>query len=384
MKSSFQQLFDYYGASFNSKKSSNIELMRQLARYWGDPQRAFPTIHVAGTNGKGSVSTKIAVALEKQGKKVGLYTSPHLLSCYERIQINGQLADKDLVESWGTRLFDPRLNFSLWVTLTALCVFREAQVDVAVIEVGVGGRLDYTNIIEPLVSVITSIGFDHQNLLGNTLEEIAAEKAGIIKCRCPVVIPRDISCREVFEKHAARLNAPLYYADTSALSFDFKNSATAAKVLQVLKVDQEIIQEAIRYRPWGRCMQVADGRCVIDVAHNLHGIKALFASLHFTMRPLLLLGMKRDKDWKEVAAFVRERCEAIYLLEGESLVTYEEMVEWIPALRKAPTLEEFKALLSRRHPILMCGSFWIAAQAIKYLEYAAVNVPQTFERICDA
>lgn len=189
-----------------------------LDSHFNHPHRNFKTIHVAGTNGKGSCSHTIASILQQSGYKVGLFTSPHLIDFRERIRVNGVMADKEFVRKFvveNIELFD-RLKPSFFELTTAMAFkyFEECKVDIAVIEVGMGGRLDCTNIITPVLSIITNIGFDHMQFLGNTLEKIASEKAGIIKKGIPVVIGETKpETRKVFEDKAAEVDASIYFAE---------------------------------------------------------------------------------------------------------------------------------------------------------------------------
>lgn len=189
-----------------------------LDSHFNHPHRNFKTIHVAGTNGKGSCSHTIASILQQSGYKVGLFTSPHLIDFRERIRVNGVMADKEFVRKFvieNIELFD-RLKPSFFELTTAMAFkyFEECKVDIAVIEVGMGGRLDCTNIITPVLSIITNIGFDHMQFLGNTLEKIASEKAGIIKKGVPVVIGETKpETRKVFEDKAEEVGAPIHFAE---------------------------------------------------------------------------------------------------------------------------------------------------------------------------
>ena len=187
---------------------SGLENTLSLDEHYGHPHRSFKTIHVAGTNGKGSCSHTIAALLQANGYKVGLYTSPHLVDFRERIRVNGKCVSEEYVVRFvekGRGFFEP-LHPSFFELTTALAFnyFRDMEVDIAVIEVGLGGRLDCTNIILPELSVITNISFDHTQFLGNTLQSIAREKAGIIKRGVPVVIGEaNEVTRKVFENVAA-------------------------------------------------------------------------------------------------------------------------------------------------------------------------------------
>ncbi|SHF02040.1 dihydrofolate synthase / folylpolyglutamate synthase [Mariniphaga anaerophila] len=198
----------------------NLDNTVKLDDFFGNPSRKFKTIHVAGTNGKGSVSHMLAAVLQAAGYKTGLYTSPHLKDFRERIRINGEMISTDEVVAWTEKYrannellnIDPSF-FELTVSM-AFDYFAREKVDVAVVEVGLGGRLDSTNIITPEVSVITNIGMDHISLLGDSLEKIAQEKAGIIKAGIPVVIgTTQVETKKVFDEVAALKLAPIFFAD---------------------------------------------------------------------------------------------------------------------------------------------------------------------------
>ncbi len=189
-----------------------------LDDHFGHPHQQYKTIHVAGTNGKGSCSHTLAAILQSAGYKVGLYTSPHLVDFRERIRVNGQKISEERVVDFVEKhrsFFEPlHPSFFELTTALAFLYFKEQHVDVAVIEVGLGGRLDCTNIITPILSVITNISFDHTQFLGNTLEKIAGEKAGIIKKGVPVVVGEALpETTAVFDNMACDLNAPLMYAE---------------------------------------------------------------------------------------------------------------------------------------------------------------------------
>lgn len=214
--------FTKVGASAYKEGLSNT---LALDEHSGHPHRSYMTVHVAGTNGKGSCSHTIAAILQAAGLRVGLYTSPHLVTFRERIRVNGEMVPEQYVVDWVARnreFFEP-LSPSFFELATAMAFeyFREAEVDVAVIEVGLGGRLDCTNIISPILSVITNISFDHTQFLGDTLEKIAAEKAGIIKPGIPVVIGEaEGGVREVFQRVATEVGAPIIFAEDNNISLD--------------------------------------------------------------------------------------------------------------------------------------------------------------------
>ena len=201
-------------AAYKADITNTVSLMHHL----GNPERRFRSIHVAGTNGKGSVSHMLASILMQAGYKVGLYTSPHLVDFRERIRINGAMIPQEevtrFVEHHKDYMQSLQLSFFEMTVGLAFDYFAAQQVDVAVVEVGMGGRLDSTNVIMPDLSIITNIGFDHTQFLGNTLPLIAGEKAGIIKPGVPVVIGESHpETRPVFEQKAAEMGAPIYFAD---------------------------------------------------------------------------------------------------------------------------------------------------------------------------
>ncbi|AZI28092.1 bifunctional folylpolyglutamate synthase/dihydrofolate synthase [Pedobacter sp. G11] len=229
-------MFTRVGASAFKKDLTNTIIFCEAL---DNPQQKFKTIHVAGTNGKGSTSHMLAAILQAQGYKTGLYTSPHLKDFRERIRINGKMISKNEVISFvknQEKLID-KVEPSFFEVTVAMAFdhFAKHQVDVAIIEVGLGGRLDSTNIIHPELSVITNISMDHTNMLGNTLEEIAGEKAGIIKKNTPVVIGEtQVKSASVFTAKAKEMNAPILFADAilTAQNFKIRNAKLSLAVYQ--------------------------------------------------------------------------------------------------------------------------------------------------------
>ena len=220
------------GAAYKPGLDNTIQLMNALE----NPQNKYRTIHVAGTNGKGSVSHMIAAVLQQAGYKVGLYTSPHLVDFGERICVNGKMIEQhyvvDFVEQHKNLFNEIEPSFFEATMAMAFDYFADCQVDVAIIEVGLGGRLDSTNIIKPELSVITNISFDHVGFLGDTLEKIAFEKAGIIKQNTSVVIGEALSeTRPVFEVKAQKEKSPIYFAE-DLITVRFKNAESGKMHVQ--------------------------------------------------------------------------------------------------------------------------------------------------------
>lgn len=242
-------VFERVGASAYKE---GLENTIALDNHFGNPHRLFKTIHVAGTNGKGSTSHTLAAILQSAGYRVGLYTSPHLVDFSERIRVNGEPINQqyviDFVEE-NKEFFEPLYpSFFELVTAMAFRYFAEKHVDIAVVEVGLGGRLDCTNIISPVLSVITNISFDHTGFLGDTLEKIAGEKAGIIKKETPVVIGEYLlETLPVFQKKAEEMNAPLILAQDrvgqySLPEFQLKGACQERNLQTILTAADELVR----------------------------------------------------------------------------------------------------------------------------------------------
>lgn len=357
----YQQTIDYLftrlpmfsrigAAAYKADLTNTIQLCKAL----GDPQKGFKSIHIAGTNGKGSVSHMLAAILQAAGYKTGLYTSPHLKDFRERIKVNGDVISEQAVVDFTQKL-EPLIEeiepsfFEITVAM-AFDYFVKAGVDIAVIETGLGGRLDSTNVVIPEIAVITNIGWDHMNLLGDSLEKIALEKAGIIKPGVPVVIGEAIAeTKPVFEKIARERNAPLSFAaenrqavnwqydhhlltvevadihktDHETYTLDLpgiyqrKNLLAVLETCHVLKMkgwktDHDIIRKALKQVKkltglHGRWETVYTAPLVIlDVAHNIDGINQLLQQVEITDHNELhlVIGMVKDKQVEEMLALL--------------------------------------------------------------------------------
>lgn len=319
----FNQLpmYQLQGASAYKEDLTNIKL---LAEHLGNPEKGLRTIHVAGTNGKGSTSHMLASVLQEAGYKVGLYTSPHLKDFRERIKINGQEISEDFVCEFVAKhkdFFEANdMSFFEMSVGLAFDYFAAEKTNIAIIEVGLGGRLDATNIITPLVSVITNIGLDHTQFLGNTLEAIAGEKAGIIKPNVPVVIGEYTpETQPVFLAKAEANQAPIYFASDLISEvfpsdligdYQFHNKKTVQQTIKIVNetTDFKISEESLKSGLLntvkntglqGRWQQLGENpKIVCDTAHNKHGLSVVmnqlqnekFEKLH------IVLGVVNDKD----------------------------------------------------------------------------------------
>lgn len=302
---------------------NDLHNIKLLATYLNHPEHDFKSIHVGGTNGKGSTSHMLASILQECGYKVGLYTSPHLKDFRERIRINGKMISKETVVEFidAHKAFFEKNQLSFFEMTVGLAfqTFAQEKVDVAIVEVGMGGRLDATNIITPEISVITNIGFDHTKFLGDTLPKIATEKAGIIKPKIPVVIgEKHKGTIGVFKTIAKEKDASIYFAEDypgeifeSDLRgiYQQKNSKTVLETVRVLNLDGWEISEACIKRGLSNVVENTgfQGRwqilgtnplCIADTGHNAEGISYVIKQLktydYNTLR--LVMGFVNDKD----------------------------------------------------------------------------------------
>jgi dihydrofolate synthase / folylpolyglutamate synthase len=322
----FAQLPMYQNQGISAYKAdlSNTEW---LMKHLNHPHRDLKCIHIGGTNGKGSTASLMASVLQETGYKVGLYTSPHLKDYRERIKINGQpIPEDDVVNFISTNInfFEThQLSFFEMTVGLAFDYFKKEKVDYAVIEVGLGGRLDSTNIINPLLSVITNVGWDHMNILGDSLEKIAFEKAGIIKLNTPIVIGEYLTESKNIYLEKAKLNhAPIYFASEEinqtpacALLGEYQkhNKKTVVKAVEVLNdlglnISNKNIADGFNHVIQntdlkGRWQILQDKpKTVTDIAHNYDGLKIVlsqisnenYENLHF------VLGFSNDKDLSKI------------------------------------------------------------------------------------
>lgn len=353
-------LFQHVG---KAAYKEGLENTLALDEYFGHPHRKFRTIHVAGTNGKGSCSHTLAAILQSAGYHVGLYTSPHLVDFRERIRINGVPVSQEFVVDFVDKhrsFFEPlHPSFFELATAMAFHYFATQQVDVAVIEVGLGGRLDCTNIIHPDLCLITNISFDHVQFLGNTLAKIAGEKAGIIKPSVPVVIGETTpETKPVFQQKAAQVNAPIFFAEEehpllSALHDESgnyvyqttryhdlkgelggicqeKNTNTLLTALPLLEQQGYHITEADIRNGFahvckltglmGRWQKLSSHPTIVcDTGHNVGGIQYIVKQLSFQKykRLHIVIGMVNDKDISGVLAMLPK--DAIYYFTQASV-----------------------------------------------------------------
>jgi dihydrofolate synthase / folylpolyglutamate synthase len=411
-------LFSRIGAAAYKADLKNIE---SLAEILDHPEKKFKSIHISGTNGKGSTSHMLAAILQKAGYKTGLYTSPHLHDFRERIRINGQMIpEKDVVDfTEKIRLYIDQIEPSFFEITVAMAFdwFAASKVDIAVVEVGLGGRLDSTNIIIPEISVITNISYDHMDLLGNTLEKIAFEKAGIIKTSVPVVVGENQKeTHHIFEQVAKEKNAPVYFAsdkrfvgewrtenhllnlqlteihnnnkrnfslDLSGL-YQLKNIVTVTEVVALLNQKGYHISDASMQLALKQVKSLTGlhGRweilhehplVILDVGHNEDGMKAIKMQIENTDYEELhiIIGLAKDKQIEKILACLPARAHYYFTraqtpraLPEKELMEYGQKIG-LNGIHFPNVHQSLDAAVLRAKPddmILICGSVFLGAE----------------------
>lgn len=333
-----------------------LQNITKLCDFFGNPQDKIKTVHIGGTNGKGSTSNMLASVLQEAGYKVGLYNSPHLIDFTERIKVNGRNADKEFVFEFILKLknlpADIRPSFFEFTTIMAFEYFHQQNVDVAIIEVGLGGRLDSTNIITPLVSAITNVDLDHMNILGTTVEEIAVEKAGIVKEGITVISGdertsvKNIIAEQALEKNSLFIDATLietdYESDLKG-TYQKKNIRVVLALVEELRRKDFVISDenikngllAVHKNTGfiGRWFQFSENPLTIcDTAHNHAGLSEVFSQLNkIKKKKHIILGVVKDKKIEEVLQILPENSTFYfttpYLNRGRDPKEYEDLLQ---------------------------------------------------------
>ncbi|OCA69386.1 bifunctional folylpolyglutamate synthase/dihydrofolate synthase [Chryseobacterium artocarpi] len=333
-----------------------LDNITKLCAYFGNPQDKIKCIHIGGTNGKGSSSNMLASVLQEAGYKVGLYNSPHLIDFTERIKVNGKNCNKEFVFDFIQKLKnipeDIRPSFFEFTTIMAFEYFYHQKVDFAIIEVGLGGRLDSTNIINPLVSAITNVQLDHQNILGDTIEEIAMEKAGIIKKNIPIIsgdeneVVKNIIKEKAIHENAPFIDATLLQTD---LSSDLKGNYQKKNIRVVLAIIEELKKLQVNIPNEhiengllnvhkntgfiGRWFEFSkDPLTICDTGHNQAGLEYVFSQLNsIDKHKHIILGFVNDKKIDEVMELLPENSEFYFakpsINRGRHPEDYENLLQ---------------------------------------------------------
>ena len=401
-------LNELYLINQNMGMKFGLDNIQRLADAFGNPEQSYPAICVAGTNGKGSVTTKIASTLTLGGYKVGLYTSPHISSFRERIRINGKEISEEEVEKLLQRILQVsrekkiEATFFEYVTMLAFLFFAQEKVDVCVLETGLGGRLDATNISRSILSVITSISFDHMVLLGQTIEAITKEKAGIIKKGVPVVIGPNVPFEHIMPV-ARDLSSQLFRVELKAKDVEEENCAVAKKAIDAVSksfpVSEACIEQGLKALPPCRFEKVAAEQLVerfgnqipketiLDVGHNPDAMAKLrlrIQNSYGTLPVHVVYGASKDKDIGSCLEEIMQCASSIYFVQAEhpraQTVKELEVMAKTQAchvqLHSNKTVEEgiekaFLAAAKERNGglLVVCGSFFIMQKARRYLGF---------------
>ena len=358
----YQELLDWlfvqmpnYQVDGQKAYKPGLENITQLCDFFGNPQEHLKTIHIGGTNGKGSTSNLLASVLQEQGYKVGLYNSPHLIDFTERIKINGENCDKEFVFDFILKLKnlpeEIRPSFFEFTTIMAFEYFHQKKVDFAIIEVGLGGRLDSTNILKPLVAAITNVDLDHQNILGETLEEIATEKAGIVKPNIPIISgdERDL-VKNIIKAKALETNANFIDATTISthLETDLKGNYQKKNIRVVLALTDELRKQGVEISEnsvekglmnahqntkfIGRWFHFSENPLIIcDTAHNQAGLEMVFAQLNdIEKHKHIVLGFVNDKKIDDVLKILPKNAQFYFVKpainRGRNPIEYEDLL----------------------------------------------------------
>lgn len=389
-------LFDQFPAYHNlgaQAYNPGLKNTEELLGFFGNPHLQLRFVHVAGTNGKGSVSNMLTSVLVESGERVGCFTSPHILDFSERIRINGTPVEQDFVLDFCNRVvahhwvLQPSFFEITWVM--ALEYFRNQECSVVLAEVGLGGRLDATNIITPLLSIITNISLDHVNILGNTRAEIAAEKGGIIKSGIPVILgENDSETRPVFERIAREKEASILklhqpeVIPSEVIGYQIGNLGIVATAVDYLRTlgfrcgEEELLRGIRNLRQntgfYGRLEVLGrEPFTLLDCAHNEAGLSALFSSLPKREGNLhIVYGTSSDKDLEAIQTVLPE--DAVYYFctfsnpRSASISSLESHFSNFPAKKKhffSSVEEAFVAAQSvanKQDTIVVCGSFFLA------------------------
>ena len=366
----YRQALEFLNSFGLSEIKLGLNRVQSLCEQLGNPQYSYKTVHVAGTNGKGSVVAFISSALREAGYRVGAYTSPHLVDFCERIQVDGKMISKndvvDIVDKIKG-LVDEHTYFEI-TTAIAFEYFRQENVEYAVIEVGLGGRLDATNVITPDVSVITGISMEHTEHLGESIDEISKEKAGIIKNNVPVVCLGN----PVVSMIAADKHSELFVPDDSPVDismngfFQVENAQLAEKALMVLGIADNAIRKGLKTARWPGRMDMVSENLMFDCAHNPAAAKALAREL---VNPTMVIGIMRDKDIKGI-------CEALMPVGAEFIIVRpeidraaepEDILKYLPGAKIIPSVADALVYVKDRKLAVLTGSMYTVGEGYKSL-----------------
>ncbi|MEJ2634282.1 MAG: bifunctional folylpolyglutamate synthase/dihydrofolate synthase [Calditrichia bacterium] len=393
-----------------------------LLEHIGNPQKHWPAIHLAGTNGKGSTAAFIYSVLKSAGYRTGLYTSPHLVDFRERIRVNDELIPRETLARYTSEMKsvieEIKPTFFEATTALAFKYFAEQQVDIAVVETGLGGRLDATNLVQPLVTVITPIDIDHEQYLGKGTRNIAGEKAGIIKENIPCVINIEVpEVAKIFEERCSQRNAPFYNVRTFASlqilresvfgtvfnlemeNDNFRNlgislagehqawnaalAAAALRRTEGFKITEQNLQSGLQQAEWAGRLQVIrkEPLTILDVAHNPHGFSKVFRFLkkQFPDKKIfVMVGLAKDKDYHSIADIIKWNADIVGVIdhfsekELEADFLLEALKDGTASIHRYANITEGYNELNRqiesKDLLLIIGSHYLAGEFFQKIQ----------------
>ncbi len=369
-------------------KTFGLENIKKFLNIIGNPERKIKIIHIAGTNGKGSVCAMISSVLDEAGFKVGMFTSPHLMKVNERIRFDGKLISNIDFKRIADFIYETEkknnVSLTFFETLTAMAFiyFNEKKLDYAVMETGMGGRLDATNVAKPIISVITNIGLEHRDVLGNTIKDIAKEKAGIIKSNTTVVTSAKGKALSVIEDIAEKHNSRIIVAKKIRNielklkgEYQKENASTAFAALKELGMNEDIILMGLKRAYWPGRFEFIKKNILLDCAHNPDGIKALVKSIKKLdySNLIVVIGVMKDKNIKSIAKKLEKLNPNVIVTkanvsrsrEPEEISGYFENAEVIPGLKNAVKYAIEKA--NHDDLIVITGSIFVVGEAYPFI-----------------
>ena len=365
------------------KKKFGLTNLKRFLKLVKNPEKSLKIIHVAGTNGKGSVCAMIESALIHAGYKVGMFTSPHLIKFNERIRINDDMISSQDIEKISKKISQTekkhkiKLTFFETAAAMAFIYFNENNVDHALMETGMGGRLDATNVSQPVVSIITNIGLEHTDVLGNTLKEIAKEKAGIIKENTTVITSAKGIALNIIEKISKKHNSELIIAKRIKKiplhmkgTYQIENASTATAVLRHRDIPEKYILSGIKKAFWPGRFEFIKKNVLLDCAHNPDGVKALINSLKALKykKLTMIISIMKDKDCASMceklskldASFILTKTSVSRAAEPKELAKYFSDPLIIPDIKQA--IAHAKSIAKRKDLILITGSIYFIGE----------------------
>ena len=376
------------------KKGYNFRLgsIKDILKKLNNPEKELKAIHIGGTNGKGSVCAILSSILKEVGFKVGMYTSPHLKVINERIQINNRMITNNefIKYFYKIRLYYSDQTYFEFLTALALLYFKEKKVDFVVVEVGLGGRLDATNVIKPLVTVITNVDIEHTEYLGDTIEDIAKEKAGIIKYKIPVVTGAKGKALEIIKEVCKKKKSPLYLPKPCEKinwplnlkgDYQLENCAVALKVIDVLRevynirITNGVVRKALKKVKWPGRLEFIDKNVLVDCAHNPAGALALKKEIIKIRKSykkiILIIGILKDKDKKSIVKILTPLADKVIVVrpKSERAASPKELVRFIDVPYKIiydvkKALSYAKTISTNKDLIIVTGSIYVVGEII--------------------